>query len=79
MVHNQQDPSSHVNPAYMQGGATDKPQKDMELKEVKQNESSGGGDSAGGANKGAGAKAETDKPAAATEQNGKAKKETTAT
>ena len=42
LVHNQQDSSSHSNPAYMQGGTSDRPQKDMELKEVRQNESSGG-------------------------------------
>ncbi|XP_071806297.1 hemicentin-2-like [Asterias amurensis] len=67
LVHNQQDSSSHSNPAYMQGGTTDRPQKDMELKEVKQNESNGGGNSAGSGS------------SAATEQNGKAKKATTTT
>ena len=78
LVNNQQDnpASSHVNPAYMQGGAADTPQKDMELKEVKQSSGSGAVEPAGVASEQAGeAKAETGAP----EQNGDAKKETTTT
>ena len=65
LVGNQQD-SSHINPAYE--GAADSPQKEMELKEVKPGNGSGGA-----ANGGSDAKAQPDSPAG---QNGEAKKET---
>ncbi|XP_022100022.1 hemicentin-2-like isoform X2 [Acanthaster planci] len=69
LVNNQQDQSSHINPAYEGGGGTDSPQKDMELKEVQPDK--GGGVGAGGDTKG--------QPDASVGQNGQAKKETTTT